>query len=120
MRRRDFLPLFGALAGAWPLAGHTQQKAMPVIGFLALGAPDTAARLVSAFRQGLSETGYVEGQNVAIEYRLAEGDYDRFPALATDLVIRKVDVIAALGGIWAALAAKNATLDDPYCFRHRR
>jgi putative ABC transport system substrate-binding protein len=93
---------------------------MPVVGYLDLGTPDTGASLAPAFRQGLSGTGYVDGQNVAVEYRWAEGDYDRFPPLAADLVSRKVNVIAALGGIWATLAAKKGNLDDPDCFRHGR
>jgi putative tryptophan/tyrosine transport system substrate-binding protein len=86
-----------------------------VIGFLALGTPDTAARFVAAFRQGLSETGYVEGQNVSIEYRWAEGNYDRLPALAANLVARKVDVILAVGDE-PAHAAKSATSAIPIVF----
>src|SRR5262249_38752729 len=101
-------------------AAGAQQKAIPVIGYLAFGTPDTAAPLVAAFRQGLSETGYVEGQNVAIEIRGAGGDYDRLPALAADLVGRKVDGIAALGGLPAAVAAKNATSTNPDRLRCRR
>jgi putative tryptophan/tyrosine transport system substrate-binding protein len=111
MRRELILLLAVAMTAPWTL--RAQQKGMPVIGYLAFGTPDTAAPLVAAFRQGLSETGYVEGQNVAIEIRGAGGDYDRLPALAADLVGRKVDVIAALGGLPAAVAAKNATSTIP-------
>ena len=115
MKRRELMLLLGgAMVVAGPLSAR--QKAMPVIGFLSGGSPGPAAPYVAAFQQGLSETGYVEGQNLAIEYRWAEGSYDRLPALAADLVGRKVDVIVATGGIPPLLAAKNATLTIPIVF----
>ena len=112
MDRRRFIALFGG-AIALPCVAAAQQKAMPVIGYLAIGGPDPADRFQAAFRQGLSETGYADGQNVRIEYRWAEGKPERFPALATELVTLNVDVIASAGGSAAALAAKRATTSIP-------
>jgi putative ABC transport system substrate-binding protein len=116
VRRRELITLFGSAAIMWPDAVRAQQKAMPVIGFLAATSPGPFAAFVAAFHQGLNETGFVEGQSLAIEYRWAEGHYDRLPTLAAELVGRKVDVIVAAGGFAAALAAKSATSTTPIVF----
>jgi putative ABC transport system substrate-binding protein len=116
MRRRDFILGIARSAAAWPFAAHAQQPAMPVVGFMHPLGRNDRPNLLEAFRRGLSEAGYVEGRNVAIEYRFAENQLDRLPALAADLVARRVAVIAATGGGNSILAAKAATATIPIVF----
>jgi putative tryptophan/tyrosine transport system substrate-binding protein len=116
MRRRDFITGIAGSPVARPLAARAQQPAMPVIGLLSPASPDSFAHFMRAFRQGLKDSGYVEGENVAIDYRWAEGQYDRLPALAAELVRRPVAMIAATGGPSSALVAKAATTTIPIVF----
>src|ERR1700757_5028964 len=109
MRRREFITLVGG-AAAWPLGARAQQPAMPVVGFLSSRSPGESAGVVSAFRQGLGETGFVEGQNLAIAFRWAEGHYDRLPALRAELVHQGVSVLVTAGGPPSALAGKAGTV----------
>jgi putative tryptophan/tyrosine transport system substrate-binding protein len=116
VRRRKFIALSGAAVVSWPVAVRAQQPTMPVVGLLAAPAPASYMRYAAAFLQGLKETGFVEGENVAIELRWAEGHYDRLPAMAAELVAHKAAVIATIGGVPAALAAEAATSTIPIVF----
>jgi putative ABC transport system substrate-binding protein len=116
MQRREFITALGGAAAMWPFAASAQQPVVPKIGYMSSRSLADSSLLVAAFRKGLSEAGYVEGQNLAVEYRWAEGQYDRLPALAADLVQRGVSVLVATGGEPSALAAKGATSSIPFVF----
>ena len=119
MGRREFVGLLGGAAVAWPLAVRAQQQATPVIGFLNPASPDVIADRVRGFRQGLKDSGYVEGENVLIEYRWADEQFDRLPTLAAELVRRQVNVIVATGGVGLGLGSQSSSADDPGRVRGR-
>ena len=116
MRRREFIRLIGGAAAAWPAAARAQQPVLPTIGYLSTRSPGEAKYVTDAFAQGLNEIGYVESRNLVIQFRWADLQYDRLPALASDLVRRQVTAIAAVGGIHSGLAAKAATSTIPIVF----
>jgi putative tryptophan/tyrosine transport system substrate-binding protein len=116
VNKREFITLLGGAVAAWPLAARAQQSTMPMVGYLSARSPDDTAHLVEAFRRGLNETGFIDGQNVRVEYRWAFGEYDRLPAVAAEFARRPVAVIVATGGEPAALAAKMASLTIPIVF----
>jgi putative ABC transport system substrate-binding protein len=118
MQRREFITLLSGAAAAWPLTAKAQQRTMPVVGYLHSSSPEPFAYQVDAFRKGLSETGYVEGRNVGIEFRWADNDHDRLREMAADLVRRRVNVIATPGGVPATRAAMGATASIPIVFMY--
>src|SRR5262245_52296435 len=116
IRRREFIALLGGAAASWPFSARAQQSAMPVIGYLSTRSAEDTTHLLAAFRTGLAQTGYVEGQNLTIEYRWAVGQYDRLPGMAAELVQRQVTVLATTGGEPAAFAARAATATLPIVY----
>jgi ABC-type uncharacterized transport system substrate-binding protein len=116
VKRREFITLLGGTAATWPIAARAQQPAIPVIGFMSARSPEDSGHLLAAFRRGLAEGGYVEGQNVSIEFRWAHGQYDLLPTMAADLVSRRVSVLVAVGGDPSPRAAKRATSTIPIVF----
>jgi len=116
MKRREFIAVLGGAAGSWPLAAHAQQLAMPMIGFLSTRSAKDSGKIVAAFKTGLEEAGFTEGKNFSTQYRFAEGQLDRLPQMAADLVRRPVAVLVAVGGSSSALVAKRATSAIPIVF----